>query len=119
MVALIFPDAYFSAWKGISESEEAVLFLVQRFCEAYKALFMWESKRLLLYSAQYRNLRESVPFHLDFGAAQNRVDGVRNDCWCVDLNLHWILTAVPCFAAEDVSQHHLLLTHLNDCSPQR
>ena len=41
-----FPDAPFLCLERNGESEEAVLFLVQRFCEAHKALFMWESERL-------------------------------------------------------------------------
>jgi len=38
-VALI-PDAHFSAWKGMMNLRICVLFLLQRFCEAHKALFM-------------------------------------------------------------------------------
>jgi hypothetical protein len=34
------PDAHFSVWKGMVNLRSCVLFLVQRFCEAYKALFM-------------------------------------------------------------------------------
>jgi hypothetical protein len=44
------------------ESEELCLVLVQRFCEAHKALFMWESERPLPYSAQNHDLRKGGYF---------------------------------------------------------